>query len=444
MFLTLYLYCAVILTTYARMIFSASGKLIGQDLFAGSVSGMPNKSYHHSAIQFAATLWLLISCAAFLAYALTNPKAEWDMLAYAASAETINNSSSETLHNRVYSELKERTTEDEYNAITSGNYYRLVMYEDAEAFYEQLPYYSIRVTFNTLLAKLKNIGLSVYDAGYWVSATAFVFALLVLWGALNDRIHPALQVLFPLMFYKFTLDLDVVRQILADSLSSVWVVFMCVAYLRKSRLLLPLIALSVLVRVDLIIFSGLLLLLLLVTSERKKVYSLILCGGVLLGLFLTVQQWAGSYGWKTLYYFAIITDMIATHPSEYGGVGFTSSEYLKSLFDSSRYVSRVYWVTAAFSLMTLIVWRVGNLGAYSKRVCRISCVCVLYIAIHYLIFPQMYMRFFVGQNLVIFACFAIMCTHYWHVFADDRRRAVRLPGSELFGTAQRNQNPDNY
>ncbi len=390
---------------------------------------MTNRSYHHSSMQLVATLWLIFSSAAFLTYALANPIAEWDMLAYAASAETIDNTPREVIHSRVYAELKERVTPAEYATITSGNHYRTVMHADAQAFYEQLPYYSIRVSFNALLANLKSFGLSVYDAGYWVSAAAFVFSLLVLWGGLNDRIHPALQILFPILFYKATMDLDVIRQILADSLSSVWVVFICIAYLRNSRLLLPLIALSVMVRVDLIIFSGLLLLLMLFTSERKRYPGLFLCGGMLLVLFLLVQQWAGSYGWKTLYYFAIITDMIATHPSVYGEIGFTFKEYLASLVDPSRWISRVYLLTALFSLISLSMWIIGNLGEYNRRVCRISGVCMMYIAVHYLIFPQMYLRFFVGQNMVIFACVAILCTHYWHVYVGDRRSAVRAPDS---------------
>ena len=384
-------------------------------------------------MQLAATVWLIISSAAFLAYALANPIAEWDMLAYAASAEIIDSTPPDAIHSLVYAELKERVTAAEYATITSANHYRTVMHADAQAFYEQLPYYSIRVSFNALIANLKGIGLSVYDAGYWVSATAFVFSLLVLWGGLNDRIHPALQILFPILFYKVTMDLEVIRQIYADSVSSVWVVFICIAYLRNSRLLLPLIALSVMVRVDLIIFSGLLLALMLLTCERKKYFGLFLCGGVLLVLFLLVQQWAGSYGWKTLYYFAIITDMIATHPSMYGELGFTFNEYLASLVDSSRWISRVYLLTALFSLITLSMWINGKFGEYNKRVCRISVVCMMYIAIHYLIFPQMYLRFFVGQNMVIFACVCILCTHYWQVYVGDRRGTVRLPDSVAGG-----------
>ena len=259
-------------------------------------------------------------------------------------------------------------------------------------------------------------------------------ALLVLWGSLNDRIHPVLQMLFPLMFFKYTKDLDVTRQILTDSLASVWVVFICIAYVRKSSLLLALIALSVFVRVDLIIFSGLLLLLLFVTSERKNYLSLFSCGLVLLASYFIVQHWAENYGWSTLYYFAIISDMLATNPSEYGKLGFTLQEYLSSLFNP-EWVSRMYSVTAIFSIALLVAWNTGFANDENKRICRISSVCMLYILIHYLIFPQMYLRFFVGQNLMIYAGFAILCTHYWQLFSTDGRKSVRLPDETIFKSA---------
>ena len=390
---------------------------------------MTNKSYHHSPLQFVATLWLLLCSAAFLAYSIANPIAEWDMLAYAASADAMEGTSSEEVHSRVYAELKDRISAEEFEAISAGNHYRKVMYEDVEAFHEQLPYYSIRVTYNALLAKLTSFGLSVYDAGHWVTASAFVLMLLILSGSLNDRIHPVLQMFIPLAFFKYTMELDVVRQMLADSLSSVWVVFICIAYLRESRLLLPVIALSVFVRVDLFVFSGLLLMLLLFTSDRKQYPSIFACGVALVLSFLFVQNWAGSYGWKTLFYFAIISDMIATHPSEYGSIGFTLGEYLNSLVDQpGRWISSMYAVTAGCSIFALIIWQSATLGEYNRRVCRISAVCLLYIALHYLIFPQMYLRFFVAQNMIIFAGFSILCTHYWYAYVGDRRRSVRLPG----------------
>ena len=395
---------------------------------------MTNKSYYHSSLQLIVSLWLIASSAAFLAYALANPIAEWDMLAYAASAETLDSSNYELIHSQVYGELKERVTAAEYDFLTSANSYRQTMHQDVVAFTEQLPFYSIRITFNTLLASLSDFGISVYDAGHWVTAAAFILALLVLWGSLNDRIHPVLQMLFPLMFFKYTKDLDVTRQILTDSLAAVWVVFMCIAYVRKSSLLLALIALSVFVRVDLIIFSGLLLLLLFVTSERKNYLSLFSCGLVLLASYFIVQHWAGNYGWSTLYYFAIISDMLATNPSEYGKLGFTLQEYLSSLFNP-EWVSRMYSVTAIFSIALLVAWNTGFSNDENKRICRISSVCMLYILIHYLIFPQMYLRFFVGQNLMIYAGFAILCTHYWQLFSTDGRKSVRLPDETIFKSA---------
>ena len=383
-------------------------------------SAVVNTSYYKSPLQFIASTWLLISSVLIFAYALANPIAEWDMLAYAASAEALDNPDAENIHDTVYSELRARTTDEEFYALTASNSYRTVMYQDSNAFYEQLPYYSIRITYNSLLAGIKDFGVSVYDAGYWITASAFVLALLVLWGSTNDRVHPLIQLLLPIVFYKYTKDLDVVRHMLADSLAAVWVVFMCVAYMRDSRLLLFLVATSVLVRVDLFIFSSLLLALMYLTDGKRLFFPLTLCSVFLVGSFLAIQSWAGSYGWSTLYYFAIISDMSATHPSVYGDTAFTLKDYLNTLFVPGRWVSNMFVVTALFSTIILVGWKRIPMNQFNRRVCRISLVCTLYIAAHYLIFPQMYLRFFVAQNLVIFTGFAVLCTHCWYAYAEGR------------------------
>ncbi len=392
---------------------------------------MTNKPYHHRSLQLVATLWLLVCGAAFLVYSLANPIAEWDMLAYAASAEAIDGTAPEEIHKRVYAELKEHATATEYEAITSANSYRKTMYEDAQAFNEQLPYYKIRIAFITLVKTLRDLGVNIYDAGHYVAALAFILSLLLLWASVRGHIHPVFQLALPLAFYKYTRDLEVLQQILADSLSSVWVVLICIAYLRESRWLLPLIAFSVFIRVDLAVFSGLMLLMLFATGDRKNIIKLFVCGVVLVASFLFIQNWAGSYGWKTLYYFAIISDMLATHPTEYSQIGFTFNEYLNSLVDTSRWISPMFGVSAAFSFMILLIWMFAKLGEYNKRVSRISIVCALYIAAHYLIFPQLYLRFFVSQNMMIFAGFSILLTHYWHVYLSDRRNDVREPGKKV-------------
>ena len=84
-------------------------------------------------------------------------------------------------------------------------------------------------------------------------------SLLVIWGSLVNRIHPVVQIILPLLFYNYTDNLQVIRIILADSLATLWAASICIAYLRKSRMLFVLIALSALFRIDLAIFAGLVL-----------------------------------------------------------------------------------------------------------------------------------------------------------------------------------------
>ncbi|MEM7256561.1 MAG: hypothetical protein AAF404_04140, partial [Pseudomonadota bacterium] len=287
-------------------------------------------------LERVAVVWVLACSAFFYVWSLANPHPEWDMLVYAASAEVLNQTPYEEIHPRVYSELEQRLSAEEYAHITMGDYYRTVMYENADAFMEQLPFYRIRVTFNSLIAFAGRHGISLYTAGHVISATAIISCFLFVWFVFRRNIHPLLQLLMPVVFYKFTRELEVMQQILADSLASVWVAFICYAYARRSALLLPLIAVSVLVRVDLFIFSGLMLMLLLLTEKIQKWGGIIFCGCILVSVFLAIQHWADSYGWQALYYFAIISEMSATHPSAYSDTGFTFGEYVHSLFYPPR------------------------------------------------------------------------------------------------------------
>jgi hypothetical protein len=402
----------------------------------GTGGDMTGAVFSSGLIKRIAAVWVLVCSAIFYLWSIANPNAEWDMLLYAASAELLNDAPYSEVHEKVYSNLERRLSAEEFSAISGGDHYRTVMYEDAQAFMEQLPYYRIRVTFNSLLALASSQGFDVYAAGHFISATAIVLCFLLLWFTFRNHIHPLIQMVLPIVFYKYTRELEVMGQILADSLASLWVVFICIAYTRRSALLLLLIGVSVLVRVDLFIFAVLMLLLLLYTERVRRWPPILLTGGVVICIFLAIQQWADSYGWKSLYYFAILSEMTATHPSVYQGLSFTLAEYFHSLVFPPRWVSKMYVVTALCSLATVLLPRWYPLTSdLQRRVCEISGICLLYIAGHYLIFPQMYLRFFVAQNMVVFTAFSIVLTQVIRSLvaapADLKRLSVLAQGKRL-------------
>jgi hypothetical protein len=374
-----------------------------------------------------AAIWMIACSALLFTFAVTHPLAEWDMLVYAASAEKLNGTPANEIHAKVYDDLQAKLSAEEFQRITQGDSYRTAMYEDEGAFLEQMPFYRIRVTFNSILAFAGRSGIGIYEAGHFVSATAFTICFLLVWLGFRQYIHPLFQLTMPVLFYKYTRELEVMQQILADSLASMWVAIICVAYTQKSRFLLPLIAVAVLVRVDLFIFSGLMLMLLLLTEPKHRFPAVFACGAFLVTAFLLVQNWADSYGWKTLYYFAFISEMSATHPSIYSHIAFTFQEYVTALYDPPRWISKMYLVTVLCSMVTLIFWNhARGLSEFEHRVCRVSGICIIYITAHYMIFPQMYLRFFVAQNFMVFTGFAVIMTCY----IESRRRSKSLAPPE--------------
>ena len=366
-----------------------------------------------SMLRRVAAIWVITCSALFFTYSITHPLAEWDMLVYAASAEKLNGTPRNQIHATVYGDLQSKLSEAEFQKVTTGDSYRAAMYEDEEAFLEQIPFYRIRVTFNSIIAFAGRSGIGIYEAGHFVSTTAFTLCFLLVWFGFRQHIHPIFQITMPVLFYKYTRELEVMQQILADSLASVWVAIICIAYTRRSRLLLPLIAVAVLVRVDLFIFSGLMLLMLLLTEPKHRFPAIFACGAFLVTAFLMIQNLADSYGWKTLYYFAFISEMSATHPSIYSHIEFSFQDYLTALYDPPRWISKMYLITVLCSLFTLFTWnQARNLTEFEHRVCRVSGICLVYITAHYMIFPQMYLRFFVAQNFMVFTGFVVITSCY--------------------------------
>jgi hypothetical protein len=119
--------------------------------------------------------------------------------------------------------------------------------------------------------------------------------------------------------------------------------------------------------------------------------------------------------------------MSATHPSIYSHIAFTFQEYVTALYDPPRWISKMYLITVLCSMVTLIFWNhARGLSEFEHRVCRVSGICIIYITAHYMIFPQMYLRFFVAQNFMVFTGFAVIMTCY----IESRRRSKSLAPPE--------------
>jgi hypothetical protein len=239
-----------------------------------------------------------------------------------------------------------------------------------------------------------------------ISAGLGSASLLIIYLGLRKQVLSLFWLITPLVLFGVTIDLRTIQQGGVDIFAFFWLSLTIVCYVRNSKLLLPTVALCVLVRTDLIIFAALLLVVLLLTdkSNRKQIT---IWGIVTLTAYFSVNTWAGNYGWHALIHFVFVTDMSATHPAVYSQFSsFNFQDYLGFLVAPSSWISKWFWLCIGCFLVSFCsYYRLRkSLPSQTKfhaflamqRLNIICLLCIAYVVIHYLFFPAIFMRFFIG------------------------------------------------
>jgi len=344
---------------------------------------------------------------AIFAYAILNPLYVWDMLGYVAAVHQLNGVDTSQLHHYVFSELKANTTSAVFQELTSGTPYRLTMSKDPEAFIQQIPFYNIRVLFVLLIDAMSKLGLGLYESIHVLTAGFGASALIIVYIGLREQIHSLFWLTTPLAIYAVTTDIELLQQGGVDTFAFFWMCLILVFYVRASKLLLPALAISVLVRTDLIILAAIIFALLLFQDKSNR--KVIIAWGVAtLVIYFSINAWAGNYGWYTLIHFVFVTDMSATHPAVYSQFkSFGLYDYLGFLFSLHSWISKWFWVCIGCSLVSLFVYGFLYKKHYQQLhdksfvgMQRMNIFCVIsiaYIILHYMLFPAFFMRFFIGS-----------------------------------------------
>lgn len=353
------------------------------------------------------TLAFIVSCSvSIFIFALLNPFDVWDMLGYAASVHSLNGIEISELHATVFTDFEAHASAAAYKELTASSSYRMTMSTDPEAFSQQIPFYKIRLLYVLLLDALTKFGLGIFESMHIVSAGSGSAGLLLAYLGLRSQVHSLLWFIMPIVFFGVTTNLLIVQQGGVDAFAFFWISLTVICYVRSSKLLLPTLALCVLVRTDLIIHVALMFAVLLLTdrSSRKQI---VMWGGLTLAAYFTVNAWAENFGWYSLIHFVFVSDMSATHPAVYSKIrSFNLHDYMRFLLSTHGWVSSWLWLCIGSALTSFFgyFWYCIKPTAQSlvqpflamQRLNIIAFVCVAYVVLHYLLFPALFMRFFVG------------------------------------------------
>ncbi len=355
--------------------------------------------------------FIIASSLLFFFYAISSPTQNWDILGYAASAISIENADENYVHDYVYQGFKAYATDEEFESLTVGKKDDEILFADANAFNQEIPFYKIRIIFVLLILGLVKLGVNIFLASHIVSAALTCAGLLVFYYAYRRVIHPAFWMIVP-FFFQISGILDVSQTVTADSLAFFWTGLICFAFMQAHwRLLFLFLVLSVMMRTDMIVlvalFTGYFILF---QPDLRKLAIVSMLAS--LGVYFVVNSVVGNYGWSTVFYLAFVSNMTATHPVEYSSFGVTIEQYISAVTGNLKLIFYdvpflLFGIT--ITLQAIIFWLSQNKGGsvwdtllhiHKTPVLVLSLLSVIYLLLHYLLFPAIWARFFVGQYMI--------------------------------------------
>lgn len=353
---------------------------------------------------------VLLASLLFFAFCITSPDQNWDILGYSASAISLENNDPEFIHEYVYGELQSYGNESERTKLTAGSNYATTMYNDTDAFYQQIPYYKIRIVFVGLIYLLVTFGINIFTAGHIIAAAAASLGLIVYFYGFKDYIKSNFWIMIPLFFVLLGI-FNAGQYVTADTLAFLWISLISVTFIRKHWTVYPLIALSVLIRTDLAVLAAIMLsyIFFFWPGSRIKASITAATAGI---LYLSVNNFVGNYGWSTVFYYVFISNMTATHPEQFSQLGISFQLY------AYHVVSNLIWIfyESEFWLFLVLIFTqylmffhmTGSSSSYIEKirqymkdpVISLTLISTTYVALHYILFPAMWTRFFLGQYII--------------------------------------------
>ena len=355
-------------------------------------------------VQSLFILYFGIFSLAMLAYALYNPSYNWDMVAYVGSVKSFETSDKIAIHNYAYTELEQYVDSDTFNELTNNSTYRQILYSDPESFQQVLPWYQIRPIYTGLMYIMSRAGINIYLASHLISAVAIVAGIWIFYLTFRHYIAGTFWFSVP-FFIVLNGTVEDARLSTPDGLAFLWISLLTYLFVRRSNLLYWLLPIAIIIRTGLIFLVALFLIYLVCYDKTHRVKSLIVLVTSLI-TYLVINKLAGNYGWATVFYLVFISDFTLNYPAD-AKIQISILQYVQALFigvldilESDAFDAFV----GVFLLHTGMLLRIrglrGSLGSFTtQRINALAAISVSYVAIHFLIFPAGYSRFFAAQYL---------------------------------------------
>jgi len=320
----------------------------------------------------------------------TGPTYNWDNLFYLGFAEQIRGDSIAQAHESAYGQARAVLPKADYDRLisdgTPDDLVRGPAAQDAEAFRQQIPFYSVKPVYPLLIASFRCLGVNGVIASFWISAAALglLAALCCGWLSRHYAVGISMAITLLIAFSSGVFNLGVDPR--PDALYCAAVIGTLMLSVRSARLTGPLIALMLLcmlIRPDAIIlcvFMCLAWMIIRPGEYLRPLIALALC----VALYLGVSRAMGAYSWPTLMYHAYIHYLPypQTHPSRVH-VGDLVHIYLK--FGQPLY-SQTFLTMLLMAVLALLATALT--GPARTPLVVFSAVLVLTLPLHFLVHPS--------------------------------------------------------
>ncbi len=225
---------------------------------------------------------LFISFTTFISiYSIIKADYNWDIIGYIGSVYSLENSDTNSVHQKTYESIKNALTEDNFKRLTTNNKYREDLTICAKCFYQTLPFYKIKPLYILLIYLFHKLNINIVLSPLLISAIFYFLSCIIIYVWLTKIFNNIIFIFFIAGFFNIMpYLLNSASNSTPDSLSG-FIVLLALYFLvlkRSLYLFLSLMIISIFTRPDNILFFAILTGILLFNKEfgQKKAKIIIL------------------------------------------------------------------------------------------------------------------------------------------------------------------------
>ncbi len=318
------------------------------------------------------------------------------MIGYIGVVYSSDETDIQKIHDKTYSAVKVSVPDSVYNSLISNVPLRIKAYMEPNYFYSLLDFYKVKPLYTWLIYLLQVLGLNIVLATVIPSIISFLLLMIIVFYWISHYL-PAAQTLIVSSIVAVIKPIsDLAKFSTPDLLSTFFllVAFYLVAQKRNNIINLSILfILSVLSRMDNIVFWMVLLIFLIILNnnvERKKIYAVSAVSAITFAFLLFVLLFDKNLGWYKKYFeFMFETDYLY------------NIKVILAVFKGSLLF---YSICVSFLIFIL-----NSLKPASNKMHFLFVVSLICVAAKFILFPHFEERFYMVHTIffIIFIVYSV-------------------------------------